>query len=339
MKVLLVKLSSLGDVVHTFPALTDAKRLVPDLRVDWLIEDAFVPVARLHPAVGETVSVRWRIARRSVRGAVAELRRLSGELRARRYDLVLDAQGLFKSALPAAIVPTSRRVGLSASSARERIAAALYRERIDVPHGEHAIERVRRLFAGAFGYALDPTWTYGLPASAPSKRDQVMLLHGTSWANKAWPEAWWAEIARRAVAEGCTVSLPWGSAEEQSRALRIAALAPGATVAPALAPEALAALLQQARGVVAVDSGLGHLAAAMGAPVIGLYGPTDPARTGLRGARVVNLGSDFPCAPCLARRCVYRGPAVVQSDETIVPPCFSRLPPARVWDELCKLVA
>jgi heptosyltransferase-1 len=91
--------------------------------------------------------------------------------------------------------------------------------------------------------------------------------------------------------------------------------------------------------VVAVDSGLGHLAAAVGTPVVGLFGSTDPARTGLRGAHTTNLASDFPCAPCLARRCVYRGPAVIGSGTTIAPPCFSRLPPDRVWEELNKLVA
>ena len=337
MKVMLVKLSSLGDVVHTFPALTEAMRFVPELRVDWLIEDAYVPIARLHPAVGEVVPVHWRAARRSLGGAATELRRLWGELRTRRYDLVLDAQGLIKSALPSAVVPARRRVGLSAQSVRERAAAALYRERIHVPREKHAIERVRSLFAAAFGYSLAPVWTYGIEATPASRTDQVVLLHGTTWANKAWPESSWTELARRAIAEGLAVTLPWGSADEQSRAMRIAERAPGTTVAPALALDALAALLRSARGVVSVDSGLGHLAAAVGAPVVGLYGPTDPARTGLRGARVVSLASNFPCAPCLERRCVYRGPVVVDGGEAIAPPCFSRLPPARVWAALHKL--
>jgi heptosyltransferase-1 len=335
MKALLVKLSSLGDVVHTFPALSDAASHVPGLEVDWLVEEAFAPIARLHPAVSSVLPVYWRSARHSFRSATSELRRLRDELSSRSYDLVLDAQGLIKSALPTRFAIANRRIGFTSHAARERVAALAYRERVDVPRDVHAIDRLRALFAAAFAYTPTTESRYGLPDLAgPEQRSGIALLHGTSWDNKQWPERWWAALARTALAAGHSVLLPWGSAAEQSRALRIAALAPDALVAPALTLDALAKAIAASRGVVAVDSGLGHLAAALGVPVVGLFGPTDPRLTGLRGPHTANLASDFPCAPCLQRRCVYRGPAVARDGAAVTPPCFAYVAPERVWAAL-----
>src|SRR5262245_41333908 len=334
MKALLVKLSLLGDVVHTFPALSDAVTHVPGLELDWLIEEAFAPIARLHPAVGEVLPVYWRASRRSFRGATTELKRLHEALASRSYDVVLDAQGLIKSALPTRFATARRRIGFSSNAARERLAAFAYRERIDVPRDAHAIERLRALFAAAFGYEPGVEWQYGLRHLAPATRAGFVFLHGTSWHNKQWPERWWGTLARTVLAAGQGVLLPWGSAAEQSRAMRIAQEAPGASIAPALSLEALAQTIAGARGVVSVDSGLGHLAAGLGVPVVGLFGPTDTRRTGLRGPRTANLASDFPCAPCLQRRCVYRGPAVVRDGAAVTPPCFASIAPERVWAAL-----
>jgi heptosyltransferase-1 len=333
MNLLLVKLSSLGDVVHTFPAITDAAAHVPGLKLHWLVEEAFVPIVAMHPAVAEAIPVRWRAARRTPSGAWREIVALTRTLRARRYDVVLDAQGLIKSAIPALLARAPRRVGLSAVSAREPFATLAYHERVDVPRETHAIDRLRRLFADALGYETGSDWSYGLK-DPPSASRSVWLLHGSTWPDKLWPERFWAELARDLLEGGDAVMLPWGNDEERARAGRIAAQAQGAIVAPALNLDALAAALRSARAVVAVDSGLGHLAAALGVPVVGLFGPTDAARTGLRGARVVNLTANFPCAPCIERRCGYRGPPVIANGLAVVPPCFSSLLPAGVRSAL-----
>jgi heptosyltransferase-1 len=329
MKLLLVKTSSLGDLVHTFPALTDAHRHRPDLIIDWVVEEAFVPIAGLHPAVRHVKPVALRRWRRRPAGAVDEFRRFAKALRAETYDLVLDAQGLLKSAGVARLAH-GPRVGFDRHSAREPLAAMLYQRRIAVPNGAHAIDRVRQLFAAALGYA-QPAGPprFGL-RSAPAPDSPLLFLHGSSWVNKQWPEAFWMALAQRAAKAGHRVLLPWGDADECARAHRIAQ-AGNAEVAPALMLDELIRVMAAAAGAVAVDSGLGHLAAAFGLPTVALFGPTDPARTGCMGDAVVNLAASLQCAPCRRRRCTYQGPALLHDGVQVSPPCFAALDPERVW--------
>jgi len=337
MRMLLVKLSSLGDVVHALPAVTDAARAHPGLDVHWAVEEAYVPIPALHPAVTRVIPVALRRWRRQWRGAGAELRASVRRLRESEYDVVLDAQGLIKSAIVARLA-RGARAGFAYDSARDRVAAAAYGRRVSVDKRLHAIDRQRALFAAALGYgqpsaALD----YGV------RRDRggtagLVLLHGTTWHNKLWPEHFWSEIARRALGLGERVTLPWGSDEERRRAQRIVASAPGAVIATPLDLSGIIELLAGSAAAVSVDSGLGHLAAALGVPTLALYGPTDATLTGCRGNRVVNMTSDFACAPCLQRRCGYRGERVRLDAAPIEPPCFSRITPDQVWRRLRESV-
>lgn len=333
MRILLVKLSSLGDVVHALPAVTDAARAHPDLDVHWVIEEAYVAIPALHPAVTRVIPVALRRWRRQWGGVGTELRQSVRRLRETDYDVVLDAQGLIKSAMVARLA-RGARAGFAYDSAREGVAAAAYQRRFSIDKRQHAIDRQRALFADALGYgppgaALD----YGV------RRDRgdaagLVLLHGTTWRTKLWPEHFWSDIARRALALGERVTLPWGSDDEQRRAKRIVASAPGAVIAEPLDLSGLIELLARSAAAVSVDSGVGHLAAALGVPTLALYGPTDATLTGCRGESVINMTSDFACAPCLQRRCRYRGDPVSVANTLTEPPCFSRITPDQVWRRL-----
>jgi len=340
-KLLLVKMSSLGDVVHTLPAVSDAVAHVPELELDWVVEEAYLPIVAAHPGVAKPIPIAWRRWRSALGTHRPELRRFWRELRTRRYDLVLDAQGLVKSAVVAAFARGSRSAGFDHRSAREPIASVAYRRPIAVPREQHAVDRLRALFGQALGYpAPRGAPRFGLERSKSAGTGPVVFLHGTTWRDKVWPEPFWRELAASAGAAGLRLLIPWGSLEERARAERIAEGGAGAgcEVAPALDLAELMRLLADARAVVSVDSGLGHLAAALGTPVVGLFGPTDVRLTGLRGAIVSNLAADFPCAPCLARECAYRGAPVSRGTFEVWPPCFARLPPERVWAELVRVV-
>jgi heptosyltransferase-1 len=345
MRVLVVKTSSLGDVVHALPAVTDAAAaLGPDVVFDWVVEEAFAPIPARHPAVTEVVPLAWRRWRRNLPGsrrALAEFRR---RLRSQRYDVVLDAQGLIKSAVVTALARGHRKAGFSRRSAREGVAALAYHQGIDVPRDRHAVDRLRALFAAALGYRLpDGPPRFGIaspvagePAEAPPRR-RCLLLHGTTWQSKLWPLAFWQETARRAAAAGFAVELPWGNDAERARAEAIAARAP-ARLLERGSLEALVARLAGADLVVGVDSGLAHLAGALEVPAVVLYGSTSSSLTGCRGPRVVNLAAEFSCAPCLRRTCGYRGPERYWRDVVVRPPCFGELPPERVWDAARELI-
>ena len=336
MRLLLIKMSSLGDVVHALAAVSDARRVLPCLRIDWVVEEGLAEIPSWHPAVDRVIPIaqrRWRRAWRATRG---ERRAFRARLRERRYDLVLDAQGLIKSALVARMA-RGPRWGLDRRSAREPLAALGYGHRVSVDKAQHAVPRLRQLFAATLGYELpDGEADYGIDRSrlpASSYSADLLFLHGTTWATKHWPEEYWQTLAAQAAQTGRRVMLPWGSETERARAERIAAVAPQALeVLPRLGLGELAGVLAAVRAVVGVDTGLAHLAAALGVSSVTLYGPTRPDRTGTYGPAQVHLSAEFPCAPCMNRVCSYRGPAEVQ------PACFGTLPPARVWQEIERLL-
>lgn len=297
MRVLLVKTSSMGDVIHSLPVATDLARAHPGCRIDWVVEEGFAAIPRLHPAVSRVIPValrRWR--RRPLAPATwSELSRLRAILRKGSYDKIIDTQGLVKSALIARMA-RGRRCGFDRGSAREPLAAALYDERYPVERDLHAVERNRRLAARCAGYLLAGPADYGIQAPArtlswlPASRYAV-LLHATSREEKLWPEERWVALGCRLAERSVECVLPWGSEPERERAQRLAAAIPGGSTAPRLELEDLAALIARAWAVVGVDTGLTHLAAALDRPVVGIYCATDPGLTGVyAGSRALNVG-------------------------------------------------
>ncbi|TKD40094.1 lipopolysaccharide heptosyltransferase I [Azotobacter chroococcum] len=346
MRVLLIKTSSLGDVIHTLPALTDAARALPGIRFDWVVEEGFAEIPAWHPAVERVIPVAIRRWRRSLwqattRGEWRRFRQSLGD----DYDLVIDAQGLLKSAWLTRFggAPVA---GLDRRSAREPLASLFYGLRHPVPWGQHAVERVRQLFAQALGYSVPATvGDYGLDRkrlAAPAAAPYLLFLHGTTWDSKHWPESYWRELAERMAGEGWAVRLPWGNAAEQARAERIAERLAAVEVLPRTNLAGIAGILAGASACVAVDTGLGHLAAALDVPTVSLYGPTDPRLTGAYGRHQRHLTSDYPaCVPCLQKTCGYRP---TEEDRRRLdlsreqPVCFSRLAPPRVAGELQALL-
>lgn len=296
-RILLVKTSSLGDVVHNLPVVTDLRSAFPGAEIDWVVEEVFAPIPPLHPGVREAIPVavrRWRKAWRAS-ATRREIAALKTRLRARAYDFIIDTQGLAKSALLARLAQ-GVRCGYDWKSAREPLASLLYDRGFRVERGLHAVERNRRLAAQAAGYRVEAPPDYGIAAPgltlpwAPGM-DYAVLLHATSRAQKLWPEASWTELGRRLKQAGLASVLPWGTPSERLRSERLAAAIPGARVPPALALADLAALLARARVVVGVDTGLLHLAAALGVAAVGIYCASNPELTGIYGAaRGINLG-------------------------------------------------
>jgi heptosyltransferase-1 len=288
--ILFVKTSSLGDVVHNLPAVSDVARALPGAAIDWVVEEPFAGIAAMHPAVRRVIPVavrRWRsgLWKRAVWSEMREWRR---GLRGERYDAVIDTQSLLKSALISASA-LGRRHGLDRASAREMLAPFFYDVCHAVPRAMHAVERNRLLAAKALGYSLSDSPEYGLRMPAAAKSSYAVLLTMTSRADKLWPDQRWVELARGLR---MPAMLPWGSEAERSRAQRIAAEA-GATAIPRrLGIDELASLFAGAAAVVGLDTGLTHFAAALGVPTVGIYCGSDPALTGIHGARrAANVGA------------------------------------------------
>lgn len=295
--ILLVKTSSLGDVIHNLPVVSDLRRIWPEVAIDWVVEEGFASLPRLHPGVRNVIPVavrRWR--RQLGRGATwAEMRAFRRSLQSVYYDLIIDTQGLVKSGLITWLAQ-GLRCGYSAEVARERLAAWAYECSYLIPPNAHAVERNRWLVAAAAQYTLDLPLRYGIqaPAEPPAWLPAApccALLTATSRDDKLWPEAHWITLGAQLHAAGLCSVLPAGSPRERERAERIAAAIPGAIVAPPCDLDTLAALFAAARATVGVDTGLTHLAAALNRPVVALYVATDPGLTGVHaGPQAVNLG-------------------------------------------------
>jgi heptosyltransferase-1 len=288
-RILIVKLSSLGDVVHALPVVADIHAARPGTTIDWVVEPGFAPLLRRVRGVAEVIELplrRWSrdgwlaAARRGETGAFAR------RLRRERYDAVIDLQGLTKSALVSLLArgPSFGLANRTDGASHEWPARWLATHAVRVESHSHALDRSRELAAKALGIApaAGPP-AFGLAAAAPISpdRERVVLVHGTSRADKLWPEAHWVELGRRLVASGRRISLPRADADEAARATRIAAaVGPGADVWPAMDLGALIDRMAATGGAIGVDSGPSHIAVALALPHVQIYNHPTAWRTG-----------------------------------------------------------
>lgn len=291
MNILIVKLSSLGDVVHTLPVVQDLHAAWPDARIDWVVERGFAPLVRRCAGVRRVIPCELRRWRKSPWSAAtrAEWRAFRAELHAQAYDAVIDLQGLTKSALVARmarLVPGGRRFAMAnrtEGSSYEAPTRWVADVAIPLESRLHAVERGREVCARAFGYALCGAPHYGL-AQDGGRDATVVLVHGSSRADKCWPDAHWLELGRRLLADGHGLALPHGSAEEEERSRRLAqALGPRAEVWPRLALDELTGRMARCGGAIGVDSGLSHIAVALDLPHVQVYNFDTAWRTGPLG--------------------------------------------------------
>ena len=337
----MVKLTSMGDALHLLPALSDFQTRYPAAKIDWMIEDSFSEIPRWHASIERVIPVstrRWRSL------SLANLREFFAFwklLRVRRYDYVIDAQGLMKSAIFARFAKISRggqRVGFSADSIKESAAARLYTKQIGVAREQHAIDRLRQLFAEAFAYTLPtspPDYSIHLCGSSKTNaRDKTILFFpSTTWPSKHIPDEIWRQLADHAVADDYQVKISWGSELERARAARICHNKPAVSVMPQSSLTELLQALLASSGAIAVDTGLGHMAAAASVPAVSIYGATDARLTGAIGQNQLHLQTAYACSPCFLKQCNKL------SNEVLSAPCYDTLSAADIWQGLLKKIA
>lgn len=310
----------MGDVFHTFPALTDAQKAIPNLQVDWVVEKGFADIPTWHPVVDKVYPIEIRRWRKSLLRSETrkEIKTFFSQLKQNQYDLVLDAQGLLKSAWVGSKLKAPI-AGYDWSSAREPLATLFYKFKYPVAKDQHAILRLRQLFAQALNYPFEnqKTINSGLDTQNWQKpqvlveqfaqNDYWVFLHGTTWDTKLYPEEAWLNLLEKAHEQGKKIMLPWGNEEEKQRALRLREQAESSTgksfiwvPTERLSLTDMAKALKHAQAVVSVDTGLSHVCAALDTPMVVLYRVTDPKLVGADGAFVTRLAS--PCAPGYIKR-------------------------------------
>jgi heptosyltransferase-1 len=327
MKVLIVKTSSMGDIIHTLPALSDAVNAIAGIRFDWVVEESFKQIPHWHSGVDKVIPVAIRRWRKSPYQAwrSGEWKVYKKNLQEREYDVIIDAQGLLKSALLVVKQAHGPSFGLDNKSAKEPLASKFYNTSFSVDKNQHAVERVRQLFAKALGYQLPScTGDFAICEHFEQVVEQQYLVfnHGTTRIDKHYPEVYWLELIKTAVEQGWHIKLPWGNDEERARAERLAGQFDQVEVLPKLSLCEVAQIIGNASGCISVDTGLAHLSAAMSKPNITLFGPTDPGLVGGYGKnQQVLLAKDFEIV-----------------DRQVEPAVFNALTPKIVWGEFDQLM-
>jgi heptosyltransferase-1 len=304
LKILLVRVSSLGDVLHNLPMVADILRHHPDAQIDWVVEEGYVSLVRLNPHVRKVIPFalrRWKkgLGDKAVR---AEVRAFFRDLRAEQYDYVFDTQGLIKTGLvmaAARVRPGGQKIGMAngtEDSGYEGASRIFHGRSIPVALRTHAVQRGREIAAASLGYAADTPPDFGLPAPDPARRpdwmpaaDYAVFFHGTARDAKKWAPANW--IALGQALAPMTILLPWGSPKEKDEADHLAAALPNARVLPKLSMMDAVELARHAALAVGVDTGLTHIAAAFVRPTVEIYCDSPRWKTeGNWSPRIVNLG-------------------------------------------------
>lgn len=290
MKVCVIKTSSMGDVIHTLPALTDAQKAIPSLSIDWVVEENFAEIPRWHSAVNRVIPIALRRWRKSPFSAKTknEWKSYRTLLQDNQYDAVIDAQGLIKSALFATRFAQGVKHGYDRQSIREPLASFFYDKKYAISYQQHAVERIRQLFAHSLGYELPQVQgDYGIARHflhQTSEKNYVVFIHSTTRVDKHWEESEWKKLIEKiTVLSDCEIHLPWGNEQEKAKAERLAQAHSNVLVLPKLTLTELAKQLANSKAVVSVDTGLAHLTAALDKPNITLYGATDPKLIGCYG--------------------------------------------------------
>lgn len=297
MRVLIVKMSSMGDIIHTLPAMTDASKALANVQFDWVVEEAFTEIPSWHKQIRQIIPIALRRWRTQLWQATrtGEVKNFYKQLRAQPYDFVLDAQGSIKSAITTRL-SRGCRLGMDRNSVRESLANLAYQQTFSVPRQQHAINRLRQLFAKALKYSLPETLPdYGINKENLNQtkielpKDYLVFVPNASWSAKCWSNDSWCSLLENMTHQGISVFIPWGTEKERENAIQLTKKFPLATVLPSLNLNEMAAVLSHTKAIVSVDTGLSHLGAALGIPSIILYGPTNPSLIGTIGPSQLHI--------------------------------------------------
>lgn len=351
MRILIIKTSSLGDVVHTLPAITDLCKyynnksklaLTSDLIIDWVLEETFIDIPTNHPGVNNIIPVAIRKWRKNIFQHRKEIVKFIKNLRANKYDYIIDAQGLLKSAAITLLAKKNKihnKIhGLDKYSSRGKYISWAYDEKYNISKELHAILRLKLLFSKVFNYEYNDNIDHGL-VNYNNKfniinNKYLVFLHCTTWDSKKWPVQYWQDLIKLAIDHGYEVKLNSGNQQEFKQACYIAKIFNNTEYQAKIhimQPQSISSLfniLSNSAGIISVDTGLGHLAAALDKPGVAIYGSTSAKLTGIKSNNFDNIESSLECSPCLLKKCDK-----IKEDD-FYPPCYKNITAQMVWQRL-----
>lgn len=344
MKVLIVKTSSMGDVIHTLPALEDAYQNNPNIKFDWLVEPGFSEIPLWHPSVNKVIKLPLRQWRKNFFKYIlnGEIKNTIKEIRQEKYDKIIDAQCLFKSAI-FAFIAKGYSFGLDKGSAREGLASIFYTNKVSIDKNQHAVTRNRKLFAKALGYSIsekdvnyglnhDPIKNYPDTLISDLKNPFIIFFHGTTWDTKHWPVAYWQELGKLVTETGYNIYVTWATPKQKEFAENFAKVSCNIIVLPTMNLAQAAKLISHSNAVVGVDTGFCHLSAALDKYTISIFGATDPVKSRPLGKTQDYIKSNYQCSPCMQKTCKFNKGYYGEE----YPPCYKEITPQIIFEKLKK---
>ena len=293
MKILIIKLTSMGDLMHALPALTDASKQIPNIEFDWVVDESFSEIPLWHPKVNSVIKTNHRIWKRNIFSfkLLNEINNIKKILNNKNYDAVIDMQNNLKSAAVSYLIKEPVN-GMDKESVREYLAHFAYQFKHSIAKDDHAINRQRNLLAMSLDYKIkEEKLDYGITTNNFKKpklqlpKNYLFLVHNASWPSKMWPISYWQELIKYINQEGFVGLLPSGSIEEYERAREIASVSDQCIALKTLSLNETAFIINQAKGCICSDTGLAHLAALLNKPSVTMYSVT---KTGLIGTKGKN---------------------------------------------------
>ncbi|NTV50592.1 MAG: lipopolysaccharide heptosyltransferase I [Geobacteraceae bacterium] len=327
MRILIVKISAMGDVLHALPVLDYLKQASPECEIDWVVEGAFADLLSGNPLISRLHIVQFKKWKKKPfsGNTVAEILDVRNGLVKRAYDLVIDLQGNIKSGIVAWLSGCPRRVGFNRDTAQESLNSLFINRRVALqPEDQHITDQYLRIAGASFDLELSGLQLHTDVCTRPEddrgadelvnryrKNGPVFLIHtGTTWQTKFWYESGWIELGRRIISSfpGSVLLFSWGNDSEYSAAKRITtALGDQAVQLEKLSIMRLAALVKKVNLVMGGDTGIVHLAAAAGTPTVSYYRASDGLRSGPRGKQHAVVQAPMPCSRCFRTRCEKDG--------------------------------
>lgn len=294
MHILIIKISSMGDIIHTLPAITDASNLIPTISFDWVIEESFSEIPTWHPSIHQIIPIKLRSWKNQwyKPNTWKKYYEFIKQLNTHKYNKIIDAQGLLKTSLfITSNIINGIKHGMNSLSAKEPISCWCYDHHHHIPKNQHAIERIRQLFSYSLQYPI-PTYPgqYNInhhfnnsSIRTPSKPPYLIFFHTTSQSKKEWPKLNWHILTQHAINTGYHIKVPFWTKQEKLNTKQLKNHFQQITILPNLTLKKIAHQINKATATISVDTGLSHLSAALNCPNLTLYGPTNPKLIGTYG--------------------------------------------------------
>ena len=325
MKILIIKTSSMGDVTHNLPAIYDIKKKIKNIKLDWIVEKDFEKVIKFTDNINNLITINTRNKKIS---KIKHIKKTYNKINKKKYNLVIDSQGLIKSAIITILSNKKKSIGLGWKSAKEPLSTIIYKKNITINNNNHAVTKIRLFFAKILKYKINiKNINFGINKQKIEKKKNkikkyIIFLYHTTWETKHWPKKHLIILKNILKKNKLKIKEIYHS----KKILELNKNKKKTNINKTIQH------IYNSKCIITVDTGFGHIASAIGIPTISIYGPTSPQKSGMIGKNQINIMTkNLYCSPCFKKKCLIKKKNTIQ-------PCFKEITPLKIWENLLTII-